>query len=51
MLWMDGSRKQAAEFIRIDPKFTLERLAKVLRYKNPVYKERNLEALRNAGLT
>jgi adenylate cyclase len=48
---MEDARKQAAEVLRIDPKFSLERSAKLSRYKNPVYKERTLEALRNAGLT
>ena len=48
---MEDARKQAAEVIRINPKFSLERYAKVMRFKNPGYKERNLEALRNAGLT
>jgi adenylate cyclase len=48
---MEDARKQAAEVLRINPKFSLERYAQRIRYKNPVYKERSLEALRKAGLT
>jgi adenylate cyclase len=48
---MEDARKQAAEVLRINPKFSLERYVQRMRFKNPVYKERTLEALRNAGLT
>jgi adenylate cyclase len=48
---MEDAQKQAAEVLRINPKFSLEGFAKRIRYKNPVYKERTLQALRNAGLT
>jgi adenylate cyclase len=48
---MEDARKQAAEVLRINPKFSLERFAQRIRYKNPMYKERTLESLRNAGLT
>jgi hypothetical protein len=47
---MEDARKQAAEVLRINPKFSLERYAQRIRYKNPVYKAQSLEALRNAGL-
>jgi adenylate cyclase len=48
---MEDARKQAAEVLRINPKFSLERLTKVMRYKNPVYTEHWIKALRDAGLT
>jgi adenylate cyclase len=47
---MEDARKQAAEVLRINPKFSLERFAQRMRTKCPEYNERTLEALRNAGL-
>jgi tetratricopeptide (TPR) repeat protein len=46
----EDARAQAAEVLRINPKFSLERWAKTLRYKNPDDLERTVDALRKAGL-
>jgi adenylate cyclase len=47
---MEEARTQAAEVLRINPKFSLERWSKTLRYKNPDDVERTVDALRKAGL-
>jgi adenylate cyclase len=47
---LEDARVQAAEVLRINPKFSLERWAKTLRYKDPADVERALDALRKAGL-
>jgi adenylate cyclase len=47
---MEEARAQAAALMKIDPKFSLERLAKTLRYRDPADAERVLDALRKAGL-
>jgi adenylate cyclase len=44
------ARAEAAEVLRIDPKFSLDYLAKVLSYKDQSVNNRTLEALRKAGL-
>ena len=44
------ARKQAAEVIRINPKFTLKWYAKTLRYKNQADTDRWIDALRKVGL-
>jgi adenylate cyclase len=44
------ARKEAAEVLRINPKFTVESYTKILPYKNPADRERTAQALRNAGL-
>jgi len=44
------ARKEAAEVLRINPKFTVESFTKILPYKNPADRERTAQALRNAGL-
>jgi adenylate cyclase len=44
------ARKHAAEVIRINPKFTLNRYAKTLSYKNKADNDRWTDALRRAGL-
>ena len=44
------ARAEAAEVLRIDPKFSLDYLAKVLSYKDQSVNDRTLEALRKAGL-
>jgi adenylate cyclase len=46
----EEARAQAAEVLRVNPKCSLEHLAKTIPYKNPVYKERFIDALRKAGL-
>jgi len=47
---MEDARAQAAEVLRINPKFSLERWAKTIRLKNPADGERTIDALRKAGL-
>jgi len=47
---MEDARAHAAEVLRINPKFSLERWAKTIRYKNPADGERTIDALRKAGL-
>jgi adenylate cyclase len=46
----EEARAQAAEVLRVNPKCSLEYLTKTIPYKNPVYKERFIDALRKAGL-
>jgi adenylate cyclase len=40
----------AAEILKINPKFSLGRFAKVHPYKDPSMRERYINSLRNAGL-
>jgi adenylate cyclase len=47
---MEDARAQAAEVIKIDPRFSLERWARTVRYRDPADTERVLEAWRKAGL-
>jgi adenylate cyclase len=44
------ARKEAAEVLRINPKFTVESYTAILPYKNPADKDRTVEGLRKAGL-
>jgi adenylate cyclase len=48
----EEARAHAAEVLRINPKFSLERASKIAtyRYKDPAHLERRLNALRRAGL-
>jgi TolB-like protein/Flp pilus assembly protein TadD len=46
----EEARAAAAEVRRIDPKFSLERFAKRVSYKDPVVTKRYIDALREAGL-
>ena len=46
----EEARAEAAEVLRIQPKFSLEKYAKRVTYKNEETKERYITALRNAGL-
>ncbi len=46
----EEARAQAAEVLRVNPNFSIERLAKTMPYKNPAHKERFIDALRKAGL-
>ena len=46
----EEARAAAAEVLRIVPKFSLERFAKTVPYKNQAYRERFVDALRKAGL-
>ncbi len=47
---IDEARAQAAEVLRIDPKFSVGRYANTLTYKQPEHAQRSLDALRRAGL-
>jgi adenylate cyclase len=44
------ARAEAAEVLRIDPKFSLDFLAKILPYKDPSERDKVINALRKAGL-
>jgi len=46
----EEARSQAAEVLRINPGFSLEKRAKILKYKNQADRDRFLEGLRKAGL-
>ena len=46
----DDARKEAAEVLRIDPAFSVERFFGTLPYKDQVEVGRRKEALRKAGL-
>jgi adenylate cyclase len=47
---MEDARAQAAEVLRVDPKFSVERWEKTARLKNPDDRKRIADALREAGL-
>ena len=47
---VDEARAQATEVLRLNPKFSMERYAKTIHYKNPGDAERDIDALRKAGL-
>jgi hypothetical protein len=44
------ARAEAAEVLRIDPKFSLDFLAKILPYKDQSERDKVINALRKAGL-
>ncbi len=44
------ARAEAAEVIRINPKFSVEYLAMILAYKDQSQKDKLINALRKAGL-
>jgi adenylate cyclase len=46
----EEARAGAAEVLRIDPNFSVERFSKTLVYKNPAERDRFIDALRKAGL-
>ena len=46
----EEARAEVAEVLRIQPKFSLERLAKTVPYKNKADTDRVIDALRKAGL-
>ena len=46
----EEARAQAEEVMRLNPKFSMERWARTIRFKDPAEVERILEALRKAGL-
>jgi adenylate cyclase len=47
---LEDARTQAAEVLRIDPKFSAVQYATALTYKQPEHAQRSLDALREAGL-
>jgi adenylate cyclase len=47
---LEEARAEAAEVLRVDPKFSLERYSTTLRYKNPADKKRYIDTLHKAGL-
>jgi len=47
---MDKARVQAKEIMSLNPKFSVERMAKTDPTKNQVAKKRYIDALRKAGL-
>ena len=52
-IWMDRegeARAEAAEVLRINPKYSLENVAKISWYKDRSYTDRLIAALRKAGL-
>jgi tetratricopeptide (TPR) repeat protein len=48
---VEEARAEAAEMLRLNPKFTLKKLEKKLTYKREADRQRFLGALRKAGLT
>ncbi|UCF02909.1 MAG: adenylate/guanylate cyclase domain-containing protein [Deltaproteobacteria bacterium] len=46
----EEAQAEAAEVLRINPKFSVEKFAKRIKYKNQADKERIISALRQAGL-
>ncbi len=46
----DDARTQAAEVLRIDPRFSIGRYAMALTHKQPEHTQRSLEALSAASL-
>jgi hypothetical protein len=46
----EEARIEAAEVLRINPKFCLEKFSKSLKYKNQEDADRTVSALRRAGL-
>jgi adenylate cyclase len=44
------ARAEAAEVLRINPKFSVDHYAKIAAFKNQVRKDEFINALRNAGL-
>jgi hypothetical protein len=46
----EEARAEAAEMLRINPKFSVEKWAKRLTYKNQADADRFISALRKAGL-
>ena len=47
---LEDARAQAAEVLRIDPRYSIGRYATTLPYKQPEHAQRSLDALREAGL-
>jgi tetratricopeptide (TPR) repeat protein len=47
---LEDARTQAAEVLRIDPRFSIGRYATAMTYKQPEHAQRSFDALRKAGL-
>ncbi len=47
---LEDARAQAAEVLRIDPRYSIGRYATALTYKQPEHAQRSLDAQRAAGL-
>ncbi len=47
---IEDARAQAAEVLRIDPRYSIGRYATALTYKQPEHAQHFLDALREAGL-
>ncbi len=47
---LDDARSQAAEVLRIDPRFSIGRYAQARTYRLPEHAQHNLDALRAAGI-
>ncbi len=47
---LEDARAQAAEVLRIDPRYSIGRYATALAYKQPERAQRSLDALREAEL-
>ena len=47
---LEDARAQAAEVLRIDPRYSIGRYATILTYKQPEHAQHHLDALREAGL-
>jgi tetratricopeptide (TPR) repeat protein len=47
---LEDARTQAAEVLRIDPRYSIGRYATILTYRLPEHAQRSLDALREAGL-
>ena len=46
----EDAHDEAAEVLRINPKFSVERFAKNLRIKDQAAKQRHIDGMRKAGL-
>ena len=47
---LEEARAQLVEVLRINPKFSLDNLEKILRYKDPDYTKRTIDTYRKLGL-
>ena len=47
---LEDARTQAAEVLRIDPRYSIGRYATAMTYKQPEHAQHYLDALREAGL-
>ena len=47
---MEEARKEASEVLKLTPKYSVSRAEKTTPQKNPIFKKRYYDALRQAGL-